>query len=180
MDTVIRDATAADAAAIAGIHVRAWQSAYRGMVDDMLLDGLSVAERTSDWTVRLRSTRSQGAIPFTLVGERDGEPLGFCNVARLDEDAQATIGALYVEPEHLRTGLGGSLLQAALDRLYGAGTDDVVLWVLEANDSARAFYERFGFRDDGSRDRAMDASEIRMRTSLACSGSPFAKPTQEL
>ena len=58
MGTVIRAATATDAAAIAGIHVRSWQSAYRGMIDDDILDGLSVAGRTADWTERLRSTRS--------------------------------------------------------------------------------------------------------------------------
>jgi len=180
MDTVIRDATAADAAAIAGIHVRSWRSTYRGMIDDSILDGLSVAERASDWTARLRLTRSQGAAPFTLVVERDGELLGFCHVARLDEDAEATIGALYLEPGHLLTGLGGTLLRAALAGLRAAGVDDVVLWVLEANHGARAFYQRFGFSDDGGRQPFVGASEIRMRTSLTSSKALSAKPTQEL
>src|ERR1700761_8473589 len=38
-ETIIRDATVADAAAIAGIHIRAWQAAYRGMLADEILDG---------------------------------------------------------------------------------------------------------------------------------------------
>jgi GNAT superfamily N-acetyltransferase len=180
MDAVIRAATVPDAAAIAGIHVRSWRSAYRGMVGDAILDQLSVAERTSDWTARLQLTRSRSATPFTLVAERDGQLRGFCNVARLDEDAGATIGALYVEPGHLQTGLGGTLLLAALDALRVAGVDDVVLWVLEANRGARAFYERFGFSDDRVRQASGGASEIRMRTSLASSEVLFAKPTQEL
>jgi GNAT superfamily N-acetyltransferase len=179
MDAVIRDATVADAAAVAGIHVRAWQSAYRGMIDQAVLDGLSVAKRTSDWGTRLRLTRSHSVIPLTLVVERDEELLGFCNVARLDADAEATIGALYLEPGHLRTGLGSTLLRSALDQLYTAGVDDVVLWVLEANDAARAFYEQFGFRADGGRERFAGASEIRMRVSLASSGL-FADEPQEL
>ena len=173
MGTVIRDATAADAAAIAGIHVRSWQSAYRGMIDDDVLDGLSVAGRTSAWTERLRSPRAQGAIPFTLVAERDEQLLGFCHAARLDDDAAATIGALYLEPGQLRIGLGSTLLRAALDRLRAADLDDVVLWVLAANHGARAFYGRFGFGDDGGRERFHGASKIRMRTSLASSKAPF-------
>jgi RimJ/RimL family protein N-acetyltransferase len=171
METLIRDATVADAAAIAGIHVRSWQSAYRGMIDDEVLDGLSVAKRASDWTERVRLSRSRGAIPFTVVAEGNDQLLGFCNVAHLDEDAAATIGALYLEPGHLRT---------ALQRLRAAGLDDVVLWVLAANHGARAFYERFGFGDDGGRERFAGASEIRMRISLASSKALLIKPTQEL
>jgi hypothetical protein len=68
MGTVIRDATATDAAAIAGIHVRSWQSAYRGMIDDVVLDGLSVARRASDWTERGRSTGGSGST--TMVAGR--------------------------------------------------------------------------------------------------------------
>jgi GNAT superfamily N-acetyltransferase len=179
MDTVIRAATVADAAAIAGIHVRSWQSAYRGMIDATVLHRLSISGRASEWKARLALTRSQGAIPFTLVGERDGDLLGFCNVARLDADAEATIGALYVEPGHLRAGLGSTLLWVALDGLHTASVDDVVLWVLQANDAARAFYARFGFRDDGGRERFAGASEIRMRVSLTSSGLFAGKP-QEL
>ena len=69
--------------------------------------------------------------------------------------------------------LGSTLLRVALDRLRAAGLDDVVLWVLAANHGARAFYGRFGFGDDGGRERLAGASEIRMRTSLASSKAPF-------
>src|ERR1700744_5293641 len=117
MEISVRVATADDAAAIAGIHVRSWQSAYRGMIGDEILDGLSVARRESDWRQRLHASVSAQAIPFTLVAELGGAACGFCNVARLDDDAEATIGALYLEPGHLRAGIGGALLRAALDRL---------------------------------------------------------------
>ena len=180
MPLEIRDATVADASAIAGVHVRSWRSAYRGLIDDEILDGLSVARRGADWSERLRLTRSQGALPFTLVAETDGGVRGFCNVSPLDEDADATIGALYLEPGDLRAGLGTALLVAALARLRAAGCSDVVLWVLEGNRGARAFYERFGFVADGGRERFHGSPEIRMRTSLASSMSVSPNPTQEL
>jgi acyl dehydratase/ribosomal protein S18 acetylase RimI-like enzyme len=176
MEISIREATAADTAAIAGVHTRSWQSAYRGIIGDEVLDALSVAQREGDWRKRLLAATTGDPIPFTLVAELAGALRGFCNVARLDNDADATIGALYVEPGHLRAGIGSALLDAALARLRAAGRDDVVLWVLEANHGARAFYERFGLVADGARQRFAGAPELRMRLCLASSGVRFAKP----
>ena len=41
----IRAAVGDDAPAIADVHVRAWQAAYRGIIEDEYLDGLSVDEQ---------------------------------------------------------------------------------------------------------------------------------------
>jgi ribosomal protein S18 acetylase RimI-like enzyme len=180
MEISVRDADPGDAAAIAGVHVRSWQTAYRGMIDDEGLDEQSVARRESDWRERLRATVAAETIPFTLVAELGDAVCGFCHVSRLDADAEATIGALYVEPGHLRAGIGSALLGVALGRLRDAGRDDVVLWVLEANHAARAFYERFGFVADGGRETFRGAPELRMRVSLASSVSVSPNPTQEL
>jgi GNAT superfamily N-acetyltransferase len=179
VETVIRDATASDAAVIAGMHVRAWQAAYRGMIADEILDGLSVAGRTFEWGERLRAGAPGGAIPFNLVAEIARQARGFCSVARLDEDAEATIAALYLEPGHLGGGIGRLLLGAALARLHEAGCDDVVVWALEENHPAQAFYARFGFAADGARQQFEGAPEIRMRASLA-SSDPFRQTHQEL
>ena len=180
MELSIRDATPEDAAAIAEVHVRSWRSAYRGMIPVEVLDALSVVQRERNWRERLLLATTADAIPFTLVAELAGAVRGFCNVSRLDADAEATIGALYLEPAHLRAGIGSALLATALARLRDAGRDDVVLWVLEENRAARAFYERFGFAADGARERLVGAPEIRMRVSLASSVSVSPNLTQEL
>ncbi len=180
VDATVRDATEADAAAIAGVHVRSWQSAYRGLIADEILGGLSIDQRRERWLGRLRDEAGVGPIPFTLVAERDGAVVGFCSVRRLDDDADATIGALYLEPGRLRAGTGTALLVRSLRRLHRAGLDHVVLWVLAANHGARAFYERFGFTPDGSRETFAGAPEIRMRTSLASSEAVSSQIDQEL
>jgi acyl dehydratase/GNAT superfamily N-acetyltransferase len=177
MEIAIRDAGRADAAAIAGVHVRSWQAAYRGMIADEILDGLSIEARASRWRERLAPG---GASLFTLVAESDGVVRGFCNAARLDPDADATIGALYLEPGHLRRGIGTALLGTALERLHARGLDDVVVWALEENRRGRAFYERFGFTPDGGREQFEGAPEIRMRASLASSGSVSPNPSGAL
>jgi GNAT superfamily N-acetyltransferase len=64
----VRQARDGDVPSIAEIHVRSWRAAYRGILSDELLDGLSVSEReTSDpsqW--RLGAGR---AMPMAALGE---------------------------------------------------------------------------------------------------------------
>jgi hypothetical protein len=57
----IRRAIATDAATIAGIHVRAWQWAYRGLIPDAFLDSLSVEARETSWRRQLERTATRVA-----------------------------------------------------------------------------------------------------------------------
>jgi putative acetyltransferase len=54
----------------------------------------------------------------------------------------AHIDQLFVDPDHQRAGLGSALLKAMLERRLRPAT----LHVFAANGPARAFFERFGFR----------------------------------
>ncbi len=58
--------------------------------------------------------------------------------------------AIYVHPAAWGRGVGSVLLRDALERLRGDGYADVVLWVIDGNRRAIAFYERFGFVRNGS------------------------------
>lgn len=51
----ITKATAHDCAAIASILVKSWQAAYRGIMPNELLDGLSVQQREEGWRRHLNS-----------------------------------------------------------------------------------------------------------------------------
>ena len=166
----VRRATSADAAAIAGVQVRGWQSGYRGLVPDAILDAMSVAERTARWREILSRV---DASTYTLVTERADELLGFCSIIApsRDDDASARtaeIAAIYVEPALWRAGAGGTLLRVALDNLRRDDWRDVSLWVFAANDRARSFYARFGFHADGREivDAPSGQTEVRLRTAL--------------
>jgi ribosomal protein S18 acetylase RimI-like enzyme len=148
----VRRAVEGDAAAIAAVHVRAWQAAYRGIVADAILDGLAVADRQRMWSGLLAGGDDATA---TTVAEVGGAVAGFCTVATpsRDDDAPpstAEIPALYVDPHRRRRGIGAALLEAALDGLEQDGWERVTLWVFSGNDAARAFYARFGFEADGT------------------------------
>lgn len=164
----IRPAVAADARGIAEVHVRAWRKAYRAVLSEAFLAGLSVADRERRWQGLLGEEAT-----LTLVAGEPGVVLGFCTpLARSrDDDAPprtGEIGALYVDPAHWRRGTGGALLAGGLEVLREAGCDAATLWVYESNAAARAFYLAAGFTPDGARRRHRDEgpSEIRLRRTL--------------
>jgi ribosomal protein S18 acetylase RimI-like enzyme len=75
---------------------------------------------------------------------------------------------LYVHPSRQRGGAGTALLDRAVDLADEDQYAWLVLWVLEANRTARHFYERFGFEPDGARRTDPDflgneAAEVRYR-----------------
>jgi ribosomal protein S18 acetylase RimI-like enzyme len=148
----VRRANSRDAAGIAWVWVRAWQTSYRGLVPDEYLDALSVDDRLGRWQARLE------AGDCTFVIEEYGIA-GYCRIVRPDQ-----IASLYVLPERRHGGLGRALLSAALEEL-GPHSDDVWLWVFKANHAARAFYATFGFAPDGAEgiDPGTGITEIRMR-----------------
>jgi len=145
----IRRATLDDVSAIARVHVKTWQVAYRGQMPDSFLDGLSEERRVELWRPLLQP-RDHGVLVATWVGA----VIGFCDAMRSrDDDATPYTGevaALYVDPAHWGRGAGHALLTAGVERARAAGHHTLTLWVLATNVRARRFYEREGFSADGS------------------------------
>ncbi|HEX8753487.1 MAG TPA: GNAT family N-acetyltransferase [Solirubrobacterales bacterium] len=145
----IREARPEDALEVAGVHVRAWQVAYRGLIDEGFLAGLKAEERAARYT--FGSTGS--ASPTTLLAVERGTIHGFSTFGPTrDEDAPGAgeIHALYVDPPHWGEGAGRLLLAESRHRLLGAGHAEGVLWVLRGNRDAERFYRIDGWRRDGA------------------------------
>jgi GNAT superfamily N-acetyltransferase len=150
----IRSAGIGDAAAITEAQVAAWQLAYRGIMPDRYLDDLSEEKAGATERRRLHIARPDDPRVFNLVAEYDGEVAGWlCAGPSRDDDRSATtgeIGAVYIHPDHWRSGVGSALMTVALQRLAEEGYTEAILWVFEENPGARRFYERFAWRPDGS------------------------------
>ncbi|MGI5125657.1 N-acetyltransferase family protein [Pseudonocardia sp. CA-107938] len=144
----IRDATVADADAIARVHVASWQAAYRGLLPDAVLDGLSVAESTQNWAERLAGTQPGAHI---LVVEDEGV-IGFAAFGTRPEGApgERHLWAMYLDPAQWGRGAGRPLHAAMVDRMHAAGVHSATLWVLRGNERAIRFYERAGWSFDGT------------------------------
>ena len=137
-EPVLRAATAADVFPMASVFVSAWRGAYRGVVDDTILESL---DRPA-WAGRLRGLVSAPAA-HTVAAGSNGSVIGFVRYgADPDDDWNGHVFALYVAPTHARLGIGRRLLDHAIAALEAQGHLTVTLWVFEANERARSFYAR--------------------------------------
>ncbi len=146
----IRVANAADAAAIARVHVATWQAAYRGQIPDAILDALEVERRTARWLEILTQPSD-----VTFVAEAQNGLTGFCSLIPsrdpgVDARNIGEIAALYVCPKHWRKGIGGALCQRTFLEARERRFTAITLWVLKTNLPAISFYERLGFAPDGA------------------------------
>ena len=169
----IRPAEAADAAALATIHVRSWQAAYAGRLPQDFLDGLEPTRRQPVWERSLAemSWPRRGI----LVADVDGAVAGFADLRPTrDEDEDpgtvAELVSIYLAPHAWGAGIGRELMAAVLDTAARAGFRHITLWVLDTNDRARRFYDAAGWRPDGTAKQdtigGARITEIRYRRAL--------------
>ncbi|MFJ9811927.1 GNAT family N-acetyltransferase [Streptomyces sp. NPDC101158] len=185
----IRRALPSDAASLAAVHVRSWRAAYRGLVPAPYLDGLDVAERAEVWRERLAGP---GAPVVTVAEDEGGAMTAFSSFRAWPADGATTDGAggrggeplvpsvtaelsaLYAVPEVWGRGVGRALLAATVDGMREAGFRKAGLWVFEENPRARAFYERAGWRPDGT--AVTEEAGGRLLTELRYGTTLFTEP----
>ncbi|MET3793740.1 GNAT family N-acetyltransferase [Aquamicrobium terrae] len=140
----IRRAEPRDAVAIASVHLEAWRGAYAGIIPHKALTSM-INRRGVDWwanAIRRAAT--------VLVVEIGGVIAGYATIGRnraRELPQQGEIYELYLRPEYQGIGLGSRLFAAARRRLADHGLKGLVVWALEENDNALAFYAGAGGRD---------------------------------
>lgn len=150
----IRPAAPGDEEALASVHVRAWQTAYRGILPDDFLDNLSIASRVDRWRERINNP---GAGEFSFVAEATGEDerramIGFCGGGPERDgwvDAEGVkydgeVYAIYLLAEWRGRRVGHQLMASAAQTVIDGGCHSVIIWVLKDNANARRFYEALG------------------------------------
>ena len=127
------------------MHVAVWQAAYRGLLPDALLDGLSVDRRERMWSETLRAYADThpvvvaedaaiGICGFGNGGSPRGDPVpGYTGEFK----------TLYVLPRCQRRGIGRGLLVGIAARLADRGHVGAVAWALTASPACH-FYEAMG------------------------------------
>lgn len=143
----VRRATPGDAADVAGVHVRSWQVAYRGLLPNQRLDDM----RPEDRMARYNFGATDPGLPSTLVAIEDGVIRGFATTGPCrDADGTGTgeILALYVDPADWGRGVGRHLISEARAALSRLGFAEAVLWVLAGNSRAQRFYQADGWLPD--------------------------------
>lgn len=136
-----------DTGLISHIFTTSWRKAYRGLIAQDYLDRLP----DEYWVPSVRAWLMDGRFSALLV-YRENQPVGCCIFGRgRDEDYGdwGEIVSLYMLPYAARQGLGGALLDAALDDMRQEGYSRFYLWAIRGNVSADAFYQSHGFRPTG-------------------------------
>ncbi|MEX2129228.1 MAG: ribosomal protein S18-alanine N-acetyltransferase [Xanthobacteraceae bacterium] len=130
-EPALLDARASDAAALAGVHARAFRHGWSEAEFERLL---------ADRNVLCHLARSNGGT---------GAVVGFV-ISRLVED-EAEILMVAVAPGERGRGLAARLIARHLGRLAARGVRHVFLEVDEGNDPALKLYARAGFEQVGRR-----------------------------
>lgn len=128
------------------MKLQAWRQAYSAHRDESFfafhqeqLDG-QIA-----WWERGLASGAEFVIAETAQGKIIGIAGGTPTIAEdADAGVEIELGMLYVLEDYYGSGLGKHLLDTVL------GSRDALLWVLEGNKRAIAFYAKHGFVPDGT------------------------------
>jgi GNAT superfamily N-acetyltransferase len=145
---LLRRAEPEDAMAVARVHVRSWQVAYRTLLPDKHLDQLRPEDRAQSYDFATLDPLK----PRTIVATEEGLIFGFATTSPArdpDLPGHGELCALYVDPKHWGRGIGAALVSAARAQLFGAGFRNAVLWVLAGNVRAERFYRVDQWAPDG-------------------------------
>ena len=125
------------------VHWKSWQEAYSGLVDRSYLDKLTI-EKCTEMAFRWPNN--------LLVAKEKDTVVGFAGYGAYNDDTLPGTGevfAIYVLKEYYGKGIGYALMCAALEKL--SEYKKIAVWVLEGNHRAIKFYEKCGFRFDGTK-----------------------------
>lgn len=138
-ETVVRDAAAADAAAIATI--------YNHYVTDSIVTFEEEPVTAEEIANRMAKVRG-AALPW-LVAESDGDVVGYAYAspwaARFGYRFTVEI-TVYLHRDHGGKGLGSALYGALLPMLEARGIHSVIGGIALPNEASVALHEKFGLR----------------------------------
>ncbi|WAM35848.1 GNAT family N-acetyltransferase [Caldicellulosiruptor acetigenus] len=155
----IRLAKIEDVASMSRIHALTWKEAYKGLIPQEYLNGISEDKWIKPFTDALSNKLHEAAIINN--GETDTGCVCF-GKSRDGEAGYGEIISIYVLPAYWSTRQGYELMNFALNRLKKQNFDYCHLWVLEGNTRALNFYERYGFRSD-NKVRMLNIAGVNLR-----------------
>lgn len=175
-DVSVRVAWTADAPAIAGVQVRAWQERYAGLLPAAVLDELPLDTFSAGWEQSIAKPKE--ARQRVLVALERATVRGFAATApATDGDADpsrdAEITEFAVDSATRGAGHGSRLLHAAVDTLRADRFTRATLWVVPTDDAIREFFIGQGWAPDGAfreldlyGDGAVTVKQLRLHSDL--------------
>lgn len=171
-DVSVRPAGPEDAAAMAGVQVRAWRQAYAGVLDSSALEtmtGATAEQRFAQhWEESVENPPSTHHRALVALEGREVAGLAAYGPSADDDSwprTDAELLTLLVDPERQRRGHGSRLLNATVDLLRDDGYQTVSVWAFAEDTTLCGFLESAAWSADGSR-RELDMSAAGAGTPL--------------
>jgi len=141
----IRPASINDAAQIAAVQTSSWQTSYRGILPDSILDTMNVARRIS---MRREILLESEALNLVAYDSTHRDLVGFCNAgpSRREGTTAGELYEIYIVDRAKRFGLGRDMFEQVMDWCRANRRSSLIVWVLDNNHHARRFYEAMGGR----------------------------------
>ncbi len=138
----IRLNTIEDQAAMAKIKVDSWRHTYKDIIDEKYLSSLDYETQTEKYIDSFEEYKRS-----VLVAEhqKTKEVVGYsCFTTEENEYADSELISLYLDPKHLRKGIGSCLLRETIKELKKYNKKTMIVWCLKDNKKAIKFYEKLG------------------------------------
>lgn len=124
------------------VHWKSWHETYAGLVDPAYMERLTLekcVETAHRWSDNI------------LVAKDGDQVVGFVGFGASQDGTISDCGevfSIYVLADYHGQQVGYELMNAAMEKL--AEYKRIAVWVLKGNERAIRFYERYGFRFDGT------------------------------
>ena len=128
---------------VVNIQIDGWKSAYKGIIDDSVLNSMNRNERIEK---RKNDYKENGFI----IAELNNKAVGFCrytdsNIFTRDiSDIDCELLALYVKPSLKYNGIGTKLFQFVINDFKSKNKTNMILWCLKDNEPSKKFYIKMG------------------------------------
>ncbi len=123
------------------VHWKSWHETYSDLVCRDYMDKMTL-EKCEDLAHRWLGN---------ILVAKDGEDVvGFAGYGAYRDGTMSDVGevySIYVLKKYFDRGVGRALMDAAVEKL--APYKKIAVWVLDGNDRAIRFYEKYGFKLDG-------------------------------
>lgn len=140
---IVRNVIEEDIPSIVDIQINGWKTAYKGIIDDNVLNSMSRNEKIEK---RKKDYKQNGFI----VAELDKEVVGYCRYIDSNEFTQdmsnidCELSALYVKPNLKYNGIGTKLFQFVTNEFKSKNKTKMIVWCLKDNEPSKKFYKKMG------------------------------------
>ena len=159
MDYEIKRANMGDEDIFAFIQTESWKSAFKGILNDEILEKYTQIDKATAMYRRIISENIGNGYLLTV----DGAPhciAWWDSTREIDMPGYAELICIHSLENGWRRGYGSKMMDVVLCDIAKAGYSKVMLWVFEENTRARRFYESIGFTLTEKKKQSFESTEV--------------------